>query len=68
MLPSQVARDEAARSEERRGLIEFHVVGNTLFKKPTRQTMMWLVGLQNVFAYQLPRMPREYISRLIFDP
>ncbi|XP_065053694.1 histone acetyltransferase KAT2A-like isoform X1 [Rhopilema esculentum] len=68
VLPSQIARDEAARSEERRGLIEFHVVGNTLFRKPTRQTMMWLVGLQNVFAYQLPRMPREYISRLIFDP
>eukprot|EP00794_Sanderia_malayensis_P003817 gene3817-4348_t len=68
ILPSQVARDEAARSEERRGLIEFHVIGNTLFKKPSRQTMMWLIGLQNVFAYQLPRMPREYISRLIFDP
>ena len=29
---------------------------------------MWLIGLQNVFSYQLPRMPREYISRLIFDP
>jgi len=68
ILPSQVARDEAARSEERRGLIEFHVIGNTLFKKPTRQTTMWLIGLQNVFSYQLPRMPREYISRLIFDP
>ncbi|XKL59939.1 hypothetical protein PGB90_000955 [Kerria lacca] len=30
--------------------------------------MMWLIGLQNVFAHQLPRMPREYITRLLFDP
>jgi len=66
--PSQVARDEAARSEERRGLIEFHVIGNTLSRKPSRQTTMWLIGLQNMFSYQLPRMPKEYITRLVFDP
>lgn len=29
---------------------------------------MWLVGLQNVFSHQLPRMPKEYITRLVFDP
>lgn len=29
---------------------------------------MWLIGLQNVFSHQLPRMPKEYISRLVFDP
>ncbi|XP_047136473.1 histone acetyltransferase KAT2A isoform X2 [Hydra vulgaris] len=66
--PSQTARDEAARSEERRGLIEFHVIGNSLTKKPSRQTTIWLIGLQNVFSYQLPRMPKEYITRLVFDP
>lgn len=62
------ARDEHARCEERRGVIEFHVVGNSIRRTPSKQTLMWLVGLQNVFSYQLPRMPKEYISRLVFDP
>ncbi|MEE6466057.1 hypothetical protein FKM82_006813 [Ascaphus truei] len=62
------ARDEAARLEERRGVIEFHVVGNSLNQKPNKKIMMWLVGLQNVFSHQLPRMPKEYITRLVFDP
>lgn len=30
--------------------------------------MLWLLGLHNVFAHQLPGMPREYISQLVFDP
>jgi len=68
IYPSQTARDETARSEERRGVIEFHVIGNTLSRKPSRQTTIWLIGLQNVFSYQLPRMPKEYITRLVFDP
>ncbi|XP_063778270.1 histone acetyltransferase KAT2B isoform X2 [Pseudophryne corroboree] len=62
------ARDEAARLEERRGVIEFHVVGNSLHQKPNKKIMIWLVGLQNVFSHQLPRMPKEYITRLVFDP
>lgn len=62
------ARDEAARLEERRGVIEFHVVGNSLNQKPNKKIMIWLVGLQNVFSHQLPRMPKEYITRLVFDP
>uniref|UniRef100_T1JCV1 histone acetyltransferase n=1 Tax=Strigamia maritima TaxID=126957 RepID=T1JCV1_STRMM len=67
-LSDNAARDEAARIEERKGIIEFHVVGNSLTHKVPRQTLIWLVGLQNVFSHQLPRMPKEYISRLVFDP
>nr|CAB3257876.1 histone acetyltransferase KAT2A [Phallusia mammillata] len=62
---SQSARDEAARQEERRGLIEFHVISNST--DATKQTLTWLVEIQNVFARQLPRMPRDYIARLVFD-
>ncbi len=29
---------------------------------------IWLLDLLNVFAIQLPRMPKEYITRLVFDP
>lgn len=67
-LSAHSARDEAARLEERRGVIEFHVVGNSLNQKPNKKMLMWLVGLQNVFSHQLPRMPKEYITRLVFDP
>uniref|UniRef100_A0A8C6RX03 Histone acetyltransferase n=1 Tax=Nannospalax galili TaxID=1026970 RepID=A0A8C6RX03_NANGA len=67
-LSAHSARDEAARLEERRGVIEFHVVGNSLNQKPNKRLLMWLVGLQNVFSHQLPRMPKEYITRLVFDP
>ncbi|XP_028411557.1 histone acetyltransferase KAT2B-like [Dendronephthya gigantea] len=61
------ARDEAARCEEKRGVIEFHVVGNSLRRQLSRENIMWLIGLKNVFSYQLPRMPKEYITRLVFD-
>uniref|UniRef100_A0AAY4CWQ9 histone acetyltransferase n=1 Tax=Denticeps clupeoides TaxID=299321 RepID=A0AAY4CWQ9_9TELE len=68
LLSANAARDETARLEEKRGIIEFHVIGNSLSQKSNKKILMWLVGLQNVFSHQLPRMPKEYITRLVFDP
>ncbi|XP_077978636.1 histone acetyltransferase KAT2A-like [Glandiceps talaboti] len=68
LFSANAARDETARMEEKRGVIEFHVIGNSLTRKPSKETLVWLVGLQNVFSHQLPRMPKEYITRLVFDP
>nr|XP_033816459.1 histone acetyltransferase KAT2A isoform X3 [Geotrypetes seraphini] len=68
LLSANAARDETARLEERRGIIEFHMIGNSLSQKSNKKILMWLVGLQNVFSHQLPRMPKEYITRLVFDP
>jgi len=68
MFPEHAPRDEAAKIEEKKGLIEFHCVANSLTEKVPRQTMLWLIALQNVFSHQLPRMPKEYITRLVFDP
>jgi len=68
MFPEHAPRDEAAKIEERRGLISFHCVANSLTEKVPKQTMLWLIALQNVFSHQLPRMPKEYITRLVFDP
>ncbi|KAL1116883.1 hypothetical protein AAG570_005352, partial [Ranatra chinensis] len=62
------APDEVAKAEELAGVIEIKLVGNRLDAAVDKQTMLWLVGLQNVFSHQLPRMPIEYISRLVFDP
>lgn len=67
-IPENIARDEGARTEERKGIIEFHIVGNSVTKTVSKQHLLWLIGLQNVFSHQLPRMPKEYISRLVFDP
>lgn len=63
-----LSRDEAAKIEERKGIIEFHCIANSLTDKVPKQTMLWLIALQNVFSHQLPRMPKEYITRLVFDP
>lgn len=62
------ARDESARVEERHGKIEFHIIGNSMNKKINKHDYLWLNNLQNVISHQLPRMPKEYITRLVFDP
>lgn len=49
--------------EEREGLIEFRVVNND----NSRDNLIILTGLKNIFQKQLPKMPREYIARLIYD-
>lgn len=49
--------------EEKVGKIEFRVVNND----NTRENLIVLTGLKNIFQKQLPKMPREYISRLVYD-
>lgn len=61
------ARDEAAKAEERRKEIEFHVVGNSLNNKLSQLQKRWLLDLKNVFAHRLPRMPKDYIAQQVFD-
>ncbi|XP_026318104.1 histone acetyltransferase KAT2A isoform X2 [Hyposmocoma kahamanoa] len=68
LFQTQAPRDEAAKLEEQRKLIEFHVIGNSLTGPVNKQTMLWLIGLHNVFSHQLPEMTKEYISQLVFDP
>ncbi|CAH1105077.1 unnamed protein product, partial [Psylliodes chrysocephalus] len=62
------ATDEVPKLQETRNIIQLHVVGNSLTQPVTKQTMLMLIGLQNVFSRQLPRMPIEYITQLLFDP
>lgn len=49
--------------EERDGKIEFRVVNND----NTKENLIVLTGLKNIFQKQLPKMPREYILRLVYD-
>lgn len=48
--------------------VEFHIIGNSLTEKVSKETMLWLIGLHSVFSIQLPQMPEDYISQLVFDP
>ncbi|KAJ1346638.1 PCAF (P300/CBP-associated factor) [Parelaphostrongylus tenuis] len=62
-----VYRGEAARIEEKQGIIEFKVIENSLEPFQDREKMVWLLQLQSLFSVQLPKMPKEYITRLVFD-
>ena len=70
LLIEHSARDESARNEESQGIISFHMLSNALYSCQSldKESQIWLVGLLNVFSHQLPRMPKEYITRLLFDP
>ena len=68
LFNAHASRDETARNEQKRGLIQFHVISNSLNTEINNRILIWLLMVKNVFSHQLPRMPREYITRLVFDP
>ncbi|TMW62917.1 hypothetical protein Poli38472_005535 [Pythium oligandrum] len=61
--PIMISRDDMAKMEEDGGMLKFDVITND----GTPERMIQLTTLKNIFARQLPKMPREYIVRLVFD-
>ncbi|KAJ1687066.1 hypothetical protein LUZ63_018456 [Rhynchospora breviuscula] len=57
------AREEGLKREEEAGRLKFFCCSND----GVDQHMIWLIGLKNIFARQLPNMPKEYIVRLVMD-
>ena len=55
--------EKPAVIEERTGEIEFRVVNND----NTRESFIILTGLKCIFQKQLPKMPKDYIARLVYD-
>jgi len=49
--------------EERNGDIELWVVNND----NSRESTIVLTGLKGIFQKQLPKMPKDYIARLVYD-
>ena len=49
--------------EERHGDIQLQVVNND----GSRESYIILTGLKCIFQKQLPKMPKEYIARLVYD-
>lgn len=62
------ATDETAKMEEKQNIIQLQIIGNSVTQPMTKEMMMWLIGLQTIFSYNLPRMPKNYLSQLLFDP
>jgi histone acetyltransferase len=55
--------ENPAAIEERDGHIEFRVVNND----GRRESTVILTGLKCIFQKQLPKMPKDYIARLVYD-
>ena len=55
--------EKPAVVEERTGEIEFRVVNND----GRRDSTIILTGLKCIFQKQLPKMPKDYIARLVYD-
>jgi histone acetyltransferase len=55
--------EKPAVIEERNGDIEFRVVNND----GRRESTIILTGLKCIFQKQLPKMPKDYIARLVYD-
>ena len=63
-IPSAPAgRDDYAKQEEGSGILTFPVIWND----GSPEHCIRLMTLKNIFSAQLPKMPREYIVRLVFD-
>ncbi|PIA31579.1 hypothetical protein AQUCO_04900107v1 [Aquilegia coerulea] len=56
-------REESLKKEEEAGRLKFVCYANDGID----EHMIWLIGLKNIFARQLPNMPKEYIVRLVMD-
>ncbi|KAJ3803289.1 Bromodomain-containing protein [Lentinula aff. detonsa] len=55
--------EKAAAIELRQGIIQIMPVQND--RKP--HSMVLMTGLKTLFQKQLPKMPRDYIARLVYD-
>ncbi|TDL25922.1 hypothetical protein BD410DRAFT_764142 [Rickenella mellea] len=61
--PSAAKPEKAVNVELRQGLIQVTAVEND----KTPRSLVILTGLKTLFQKQLPKMPREYIARLVYD-
>ena len=61
-------RDKNIKTQEEKGLFDFLVIKNTGENtKENLDNMKLLTDLKNLISKQLPKMPKEYIVRLVFD-
>lgn len=56
-------RDKNVKNQEEKGIVDFIVIKND----GNLDNLKLLTDLKNIIAKQLPKMPKEYIVRLVFD-
>ncbi len=56
-------RDQGAKIQEDQGILDYKILKND----GNRENMKLLIDLKNIFSRQLPKMPKEYIVKLVFD-
>uniref|UniRef100_A0A0N5AJE3 histone acetyltransferase n=1 Tax=Syphacia muris TaxID=451379 RepID=A0A0N5AJE3_9BILA len=63
------ARGEAVKREIDRKLITFRIISNKVLdnRPQCQEEVGWLTQVLALFSIQLPRMPKEYIARLVYD-
>ena len=61
-------RDKNIKIQEEKGIFDFVVIKNTGENdEKNLKNMKLLTDLKNIISKQLPKMPKEYIFRLVFD-
>ena len=61
-------RDKNIKIKEEKGIFDFVVIKNTGENdEKNLKNMKLLTDLKNIISKQLPKMPKEYIVRLVFD-
>lgn len=58
-----INRDVGAKVQEERREIVFKIIKNDQQK----ESLKMLIDLKNIFSRQLPKMPKQYIVKLVFD-
>lgn len=56
-------RDAIISDKEAHGSIDFI----TVYNDKSFASMRYLIDIKNIFSRELPKMPKEYIVRLVFD-
>lgn len=56
-------RDSLISLQEKKGIIEYV----TIYNDESYESMKFLIDIKNIFSRQLPKMPKEYIVRMVFD-
>ncbi|KAL7078147.1 hypothetical protein ACQ4LE_002328 [Meloidogyne hapla] len=60
-------RKSIAETEEENGFISLHIINNDYSPLQNKNKIKWLFDVQRLFSIQLPKMPREYVTRIVFD-
>eukprot|EP00042_Codosiga_hollandica_P045907 m.473503 g.473503 ORF g.473503 m.473503 type:complete len:300 (+) comp57127_c0_seq1:437-1336(+) len=71
---SDMSRDSRARKECHLGILQLHIYTNGNVDRgagipapPSLQDLEYLTSIKNLFAGALPNMPKDYLTRLVFD-